>query len=76
MATTVERVYWKRKLPEGFQHCLEYLSRSIMRNKPENVYEYAAVYLEGKMVERHGILIFVNYYLFAMHVLVNVVVAR
>jgi len=51
---SAERVYWRRKLPHGFQFYLEALSRSLIRAHPVDMYEYAAVYLEGKMVERKG----------------------
>ncbi|XP_067656243.1 uncharacterized protein [Haliotis asinina] len=49
-----EKMYWRQKLPLGFQYYLERMSRSIIRGLPDNVYEFAAVYLEEKLVERNA----------------------
>ncbi|XP_071094909.1 uncharacterized protein [Haliotis cracherodii] len=49
-----EKTYWRNKLPLGFQYYLERMARSIIRGMPENVYEFAAVYLEEKLVERNA----------------------
>ena len=52
--STAEQFYWKRKLPAGFQQHLESIGRVIIRGQPENLYEFVAAYLEGKLVARNG----------------------
>lgn len=42
----------KLRVPQGFQTLLEMLSREILRDQPENIYEYAANYFEGLLTSR------------------------
>lgn len=52
--SSAEQFYWKRKLPRGFQTQLESIGRAIIRGQPDDVYEFIAAYLEGKLVARNG----------------------
>ena len=42
----------KLRVPQGFQTLLEMLSREILRDQPQNIYEYSAKYLERLVAER------------------------
>lgn len=42
----------KLRVPQGFQTLLEMLSREILRDQPQNIYEYSATYLEGLVKQR------------------------
>ncbi|XP_062612714.1 thioredoxin domain-containing protein 3 homolog [Saccostrea cucullata] len=55
-AMSAEKVYWRRKLPQGFQLFMENLARSVIRQQPEDVLEYAAMYFERKLIERNAAL--------------------
>ena len=50
---TMEKAYWRKKLPPGFQFWMENLGRSIVFAQPENIYEHAAKYLEQRLMERN-----------------------
>ena len=52
--TSVERQYWRRRLPAKFQLLLERLGRVIVRENPSNLLEFAAKYLEEKLLEEEG----------------------
>jgi hypothetical protein len=43
----------KLRVPPGFQTLLEMLSREILNEQPQNIYEKAAIYLES-LVKRRG----------------------
>lgn len=49
----MEKAYWRRKLPPGFQFWMENLGRSVVYAQPDNIYEHAAKYLEEKLMERN-----------------------
>ncbi|XP_022336107.2 uncharacterized protein LOC111132574 [Crassostrea virginica] len=49
----MEKAYWRKKLPPGFQFWMENLGRSIVFAQPENIYEHAAKYLEQRLMERN-----------------------
>ena len=53
-STAAERQYWRRKLPARFQLVLESLGRALIRANPDDLYTYAAVYLERKLTEHTG----------------------
>jgi hypothetical protein len=42
----------KLRVPQGFQTLLEMLSREVLRDKPENIYEYSANYIESLIQAR------------------------
>jgi len=51
---TAEREQWRRRLPAGFQLLLERLGRAVIRDNPPNILEYAAGYIEKKILEDQG----------------------
>ena len=44
----------KLRVPPGFEHLLEGLSREILREQPKNLVEFAAQYFRKKLQERDG----------------------
>ncbi|XP_053372660.1 uncharacterized protein LOC123560007 [Mercenaria mercenaria] len=52
--SSAERQYWRRKLPAKFQLLLERLGRVIVRENPTNLLEFAAKYLEEKLLEEQA----------------------
>ncbi|XP_041470803.1 fibrous sheath CABYR-binding protein-like [Lytechinus variegatus] len=47
----------KLRVPRGFQNLLEGLAREVLRNQPDNIYAFAAIYFDNllKMREQQGI---------------------
>lgn len=44
----------KLRVPKGFQNVLEGLAREVLRNQPENLYEFGAKYFEQMLSVRDG----------------------
>lgn len=44
----------KLRVPPGFEHLLEGLAREILREQPNNLVEFAAIYFKKKLEERDG----------------------
>ncbi|XP_025100173.1 uncharacterized protein LOC112567668 isoform X6 [Pomacea canaliculata] len=48
-----DHIYWRKKLPRGFQYYMERLMRGIVRVQPSNIPAFAAVYLEELLAQRN-----------------------
>lgn len=44
----------KLRVPKGFQNILEGLAREVLRNQPENIYEFGSKYFEQLLAVRDG----------------------
>jgi hypothetical protein len=44
----------KLRVPKGFQNILEGLAREVLRNQPENPFEFGAKYFEQLLRVREG----------------------
>lgn len=44
----------KLRVPKGFQNVLEGLAREVLRNQPDNIYEFGAKYFEQMLAVRDG----------------------
>ena len=42
------------RVPEGFEHLLESLTREILREQPPNIIAFAAMYFRKKLNQRNG----------------------
>jgi hypothetical protein len=44
----------KLRVPKGFQNVLEGLAREVLREQPENIFEFGATYFENCLKVRAG----------------------
>ena len=44
----------KLRVPRGFQNLLEGLAREVLRNQPDNIYTFGAVYFDNLLRLREG----------------------
>ncbi|KAK7116779.1 uncharacterized protein [Littorina saxatilis] len=49
---SIERAYWRRKLPPAFRFYLEMLARELMLSQPANIYAHAAGFFEELLIQR------------------------
>ena len=53
MAVTERPLFIRLNLPDGLEEALEGLAREVLREKPGNIYEFAADYFEDLVKKRN-----------------------